>query len=179
MSRVGKMPVVIPDKVNVQVDKLSVTVVGPKGTLKTHICDKIKVAIKDGKIEFSPLDSSKAALAMWGTTRALINNMVQGVYHGFTKELEFNGVGYKMVVKGNSITMNLGHSHPIDYALPAGVAAKVNGNKLELSGCSKELVGFVAAKIRSFRKPEPYKGKGVKYVTETIIRKAGKSGGKK
>ena len=116
---------------------------------------------------------------MWGTARTLVNNMVVGVNDGFKRVLEFNGVGYKASVSGNKIVLNLGYSHPIDYVLPEGISAKVVKNQIELDGCNKELLGFVAAKIRSFRPPEPYKGKGVKYLEEVIIRKAGKTGAKK
>ena len=115
---------------------------------------------------------------MWGTARQLINNMVTGVDKGFTRSLEFTGVGYKAAVSGSTLTLNLGYSHPIEYPLPAGITAKVNKTQIDISGCDKELVGFVAAKVRSFRPPEPYKGKGVRYSDETIIRKAGKSGAK-
>ena len=115
---------------------------------------------------------------MWGTTRTVINNMVVGVVSGFTKSLEYSGVGYKASVKGDSLELNLGYSHPINYKLPKGISAKVEKNVIHISGCDKEIVGQVAAKIRSMRPPEPYKGKGIKYTTETIIRKAGKTGGK-
>jgi len=112
--------------------------------------------------------------AMWGTTRTLINNMIHGVSQGFTKTLEFNGVGYKASVSGTTLTLNLGYSHPIEYKLPEGIEAKVTKNVIDISGSDKELVGFAAAKIRSMRKPEPYKGKGVKYAGETIARKEAK-----
>lgn len=116
---------------------------------------------------------------MWGTARTIVNNMVVGVTSGFTKSLEFSGVGYKAVAKGNELVLNLGYSHPIVYVLPEGTTAKVVKNVINISGCNKELVGFVAAKVRSFRPPEPYKGKGIKYSDERIIRKAGKTGAKK
>jgi len=125
------------------------------------------------------VDTSASALAMWGTTRTLVANLVKGVTDGFTKSLEFNGVGYKASVNSNVLTLALGFSHNIDYKLPEGISVKVTKNIIDVSGANKELVGFVASEIRSFRPPEPYKGKGVKYVNETIIRKAGKSGGKK
>ena len=115
---------------------------------------------------------------MWGTARTLVNNMVTGVTTGFTRTLEFNGVGYKAAVQGDTLNLSLGYSHPIEYKLPEGVSAKVTKNVIDLSGANKELVGFAASKIRSFRPPEPYKGKGVKYSDEHIIRKAGKSAGK-
>jgi len=115
---------------------------------------------------------------MWGTTRSLLSNMVTGVSTGFKRVLEFNGVGYKASVKGKVLVLNLGYSHPIDYQLPEGISAKVNKNVIELSGVDKEALGQSAAKIRSFRPPEPYKGKGIKYLEETIVRKAGKTGAK-
>jgi large subunit ribosomal protein L6 len=179
MSRIGKQPVVIADKVDVVIDGSKVSVKGPKGSLDYTFTNNVKIEKKDKEIIVTPVDNSKLSRSLWGTTRSVINNMVAGVSEGFTKGLEFNGVGYKALVNGRVITLNLGYSHPIDYELPEGVDAKVTKNVIEISGCNKELVGFVAAKIRSFRPPEPYKGKGVKYVDEVIIRKAGKSGGKK
>lgn len=179
MSRIGKSPVGIPDKVEVKINGLSVDVKGPKGQLSYTFRPEVKLAQEGKEIQVSPVDESTTARAMWGLSRTLLNNMITGVTTGFTKSLEFNGVGYKAVVNGSTLTLNLGYSHPIDYALPKGIEAKVNKNVIEFSGCDKELVGFVAAKVRSFREPEPYKGKGLKYTDETIIRKAGKTGGKK
>ena len=179
MSRVGKQPVVIVDKVDVTVNGATVIVKGPKGQLDYTFTDKVNIEKKDKEVIITPVDQSKECRSLWGTTRTVINNMVVGVSTGFVKGLEFNGVGYKAVVKGDTIVLNLGYSHPINYKLPEGVGAKVNKNTIEISGANKELVGFAAAKIRSFRPPEPYKGKGVKYTDEHIIRKAGKSGGKK
>lgn len=179
MSRIGKSPVEVPDKVDVKINGAHVAVKGPNGQLEYTFTDKVTIA-QDGKtITVNPVDESHQARALWGTTRTLINNMVTGVTTGFTRTLEFNGVGYKATVKGNVLTLNLGYSHPIDYTLPEGVSAKVTKNVIDVTGASKELVGFVAAKVRSFRPPEPYKGKGVKYSDEVIIRKAGKAGGKK
>ncbi|MCK5882466.1 MAG: 50S ribosomal protein L6 [Bacteriovoracaceae bacterium] len=179
MSRVGKVPVSVPEKVEVKVNGAHVAVKGPNGQLEYTFTDKVSIELKDKQVLVNPVDESKESRSLWGTTRSLIGNMVTGVSIGFTKSLEFNGVGYKAVVSGTKLTLNLGYSHPIEYPLPAGVTAKVTKNVIDISGCDKELVGFVAAKVRSFRPPEPYKGKGVKYVDETIIRKAGKSGGKK
>lgn len=178
MSRIGKNPVVVPEKVQVQVNGAEFSAKGPKGELKYTFTDKVKIEFKDNQVSVTPMNESQEARSLWGTTRTLISNMVTGVSTGFTKSLEFNGVGYKAAVAGNTLTLNLGYSHPIDYVLPAGIEVKVNKNQIDVMGSDKELVGFVAAKIRSFRPPEPYKGKGVKYMTETIIRKAGKSGGK-
>ena len=178
MSRIGKMPVEIPEKVELKINGANVTVKGPNGQLE-HTFNNLVTFNLDGKVlTVNPIDESKKANSMWGTARTLINNMVLGVTTGFTKSLEFNGVGYKAAVSGDTLNLNLGYSHPIDYKLPEGVKAKVNKNLIELSGASKELVGFAAAKVRSFRPPEPYKGKGIKYVDEHIIRKAGKSAGK-
>tara|TARA_B100001971_G_scaffold214585_1_gene252829 strand:- start:43945 stop:44484 length:540 start_codon:yes stop_codon:yes gene_type:complete len=179
MSRIGKQPVVVPDKVTVTIADRKVVVKGPKGELDLTHHEGVSVAQEDKSIVVKPVDESQKNRALWGLTRTLVSNMVEGVTNGFTKNLEFNGVGYKAAVSGNTITLNLGYSHPIEYELPEGVAAKVTKNVIEVSGINKELVGFTAAKIRSFRKPEPYKGKGVKYADEVIIRKAGKTGGKK
>lgn len=178
MSRIGKKPVVVPDKVDVKINGTAVSVKGPNGQLEYTFNDKVTITMEGKEITVKPVDESKFATSMWGTARTLINNMCVGVSTGFTKGLEFNGVGYKAAVKGNELELNLGYSHPITYALPAGITAKVNKNLIEISGCDKELVGFVAAKVRSFRPPEPYKGKGIKYTDEHIIRKAGKTGGK-
>jgi large subunit ribosomal protein L6 len=133
----------------------------------------------DGKnLTVTPADESVEARSQWGTARTLLNNMVTGVSKGFVKSLEFTGVGYKAGVSGSVLNLSLGYSHPIDYKLPVGVTAKVDKNRIDIEGCDKEIVGQVAAVVRSFREPEPYKGKGLKYSDETIIRKAGKAGGK-
>jgi large subunit ribosomal protein L6 len=179
MSRIGKMPVVLPEKVTVKLDGAHVQVKGPNGELEYNFTDKVTIEQKDKEIHVGPIDESKESRSLWGTTRTLISNMVVGVSTGFTKALIFNGVGYKASVSGTNLVLNLGFSHPINYELPKGVSAKVTKNEIVISGASKELVGFVAAKVRSFRPPEPYKGKGVKYADERIIRKAGKTGGKK
>lgn len=178
MSRIGKNPVIVPEKVQVNVNGLTVNVKGPNGELEYTFCDRVTIALEGNEVKVNPVDESKKARAMWGTARTLINNMVTGVTTGFTRTLEFNGVGYKAAVSGDVLNLNLGYSHPIDYTLPQGVKAKVTKNVIELSGADKELVGFAAAKVRSFRPPEPYKGKGIKYSDEQIIRKAGKSAGK-
>jgi large subunit ribosomal protein L6 len=179
MSRIGKMPIELTDKVNVQLKGAHVSVKGPNGQLEYTFTDKVVIEVKDKEVHVTPAGVSKECLSLWGTTRTILNNMVVGVTQGFTKALIFNGVGYKASVSGTTLTLNLGFSHPILYPLPYGVSAKVTKNEILISGASKELVGFVAAKVRSFRPPEPYKGKGVKYADERIIRKAGKTGGKK
>lgn len=179
MSRIGKRPVDIPEKVNVSINERKVDVKGPNGALSYTYNAEVEVSQEDKTLVIKPLDESQKSRALWGLTRTLLSNMIEGVTTGFTKTLEFNGVGYKAALSGNTLTLNLGYSHPIDYELPEGVSAKVTKNVIEISGANKELVGFTAAKIRSFRPPEPYKGKGIKYANETIIRKAGKAGGKK
>lgn len=179
MSRIGRLPVIIPEKVNIVIEKNNVKVSGPKGELEYSFNESVTFVKNDADVVVSPVDGNPLAKSMWGTARTLLNNMVTGVSKGFTRSLEFNGVGYKASVSGSVITLNLGYSHPIDYSLPDGISAKVNKNIIQLDGSNKELLGFVAAKIRSFRPPEPYKGKGVKYLEEVIIRKAGKTGAKK
>ena len=178
MSRIGKNPVNIPEKVDVSLNGSTINVKGPKGNLSYTFSEDVTLEVADNKVIVTPKNETKKARAMWGTARVLVNNMVIGVTEGFVKSLEFNGVGYKAAVKGRVLNLSLGYSHPIDYELPEGVDAKVTKNVIDLSGCNKELVGFAAAKIRSFRPPEPYKGKGIKYTTEHIVRKAGKSAGK-
>ena len=178
MSRIGKVPVNIPEKVEVSIKNNVVTVKGAKGTLTSTLNANV-VAVIEGKIiNVKPKTDSATARAQWGTARTQINNMVVGVSTGFVKSLEFTGVGYKAAVSGTTLNLSLGYSHTIDYVLPAGISAKVNKNVIDIEGANKELVGQVAAKVRSFREPEPYKGKGVRYTDETIIRKAGKAGGK-
>ncbi len=179
MSRIGKQPIGIPDKVEVKVDGSHVDVKGPKGQLSYTFRNEVKVEKADKVLNVTPVDESATARSLWGLSRTILGNMVTGVTTGFVKSLEFNGVGYKAAVSGSTLTLNLGYSHPIDYKLPKGIEAKVNKNVIEFHGCDKELVGFVAAQVRSFREPEPYKGKGLKYTDETIIRKAGKTGAKK
>ncbi len=178
MSRIGKVPVSLPDKVEVKIEGQKVSVKGPKGTME-RVLNSLVVIKMDGKtIELKPADESAEAKSQWGTARTLISNMVTGVSKGFVKSLEFTGVGYKAGVTGSVLNLSLGYSHPIDYKLPVGITAKVDKNRIDIEGCDKEVVGQVAAVVRSFREPEPYKGKGLKYVDETIIRKAGKAGGK-
>jgi large subunit ribosomal protein L6 len=179
MSRIGKRPVTIPEKVEIKIADGLVSVKGPNGQLEYKATPNVNIELKDKTVVVTPADESNKSRALWGLTRTLIDNMVIGVTDGFKKTLEFNGVGYRAAVQGNTLNLNLGYSHPIEYKLPEGVAAKVVKNTIELTSNSKELVGFVAAKVRSFRPPEPYKGKGIKYSDEVIIRKAGKTGGKK
>lgn len=179
MSRIGKKPVAIPEKVTVTIADRLIDVKGPNGQLSLTHHEGVTVEQKEKELFVNPVDSSNKNRALWGLTRTLVDNMVVGVTTGFTKNLIFTGVGYKAAVSGSKLTLNLGYSHPIDYELPEGVSAKVTKNEIAISGADKALVGFVAAKVRSFRPPEPYKGKGIKYADETIIRKAGKTGAKK
>lgn len=178
MSRIGKVPVVIPEKVTVTVAYPVVKVKGPKGELTFNINENVNVEVQDKKVVLTPKKDTLEAQSQWGTARTQISNMVTGVSTGFVKSLEFNGVGYKASVQGSVLTLSLGYSHSIDYQLPVGIVAKVNKNVIDIEGFNKNLIGDVAAKIRSYREPEPYKGKGVRYIDEVITRKAGKSGGK-
>ena len=173
------MPINIVDKVNVNIVDGVITVTGPNGSLSYNIHPSVNVTQDSNTILVNPVNQDKLSLSMWGTSRTLINNMIVGVSTGFNKSLEFNGVGYKASVAGNILNLSLGYSHPIAYELPEGIKATVAKNVINITGSDKALVGFVAAKVRSFRKPEPYKGKGIKYTDEVIIRKAGKSGAKK
>jgi large subunit ribosomal protein L6 len=176
MSRIGKLPVKLASGLEAKLegDKLIIK----KGQDEKVIDTKgvVKVNINGDTLTFEPVDSNdKFAKAMWGTVRALANNAVIGLTQGFEKKLEINGVGYRAAVKGNVLELQLGYSHPINYEIPAGITITVEKNIITVKGTDKQQVGQVAAEIRSFRKPEPYKGKGVKYVDEVIIRKAGKT----
>jgi len=182
MSRIGRKPLEIPKGVTVSITKDNVQVKGPKGTLslKRHQAIEVKQAKDEGKdvLVFERKGNLGPERAAHGLMRALVGNMLKGVTDGFTRQLEINGVGYKAEIKGSNITLSLGYSHPIDYKLPEGIAAKTDKNMLILSGIDRQALGAAAAEIRSFRPPEPYKGKGIKYVEETILRKAGKTAGK-
>jgi large subunit ribosomal protein L6 len=180
MSRIGKQPIAIPDKVEVAIDKSKISVKGPKGNMSYVFNTKgLKIEKKDKTLLVTAENQGNETKALWGLTRTLLKNMITGVTDGFTKSLEFTGVGYKAQVTGNVLNLSLGYSHTIDFKLPEGIKAVVNKNQIDISGCNRELVGFVAAKVRAFRPPEPYKGKGLKYTEEKIIRKAGKTGAKK
>jgi len=154
-----------------------VAVKGPKGELSREIREGLVVKLENGLAVIEQTDTGKMAGALHGLTRALIQNMVEGVSQGFTKSLEIHGTGYRAAVQGQKLTLNLGHSHPIEYPLPTGIQAAVDQNRIVLTGVDKELVGQVSAEIRRFRPPEPYKGKGVRYLNEHVRRKAGKSAG--
>lgn len=179
MSRIGKKPVALPQGVTAMVANAAVTVKGPKGELTLALHPNAHVMLRDDEgvsaLHVTVDSPEKDDRAIWGTMRALVAQMVQGVSNGFEKKLELNGVGFKMSAQGNTLTLVLGFSHDIKYELPAGVTAKIEGNMLTLSGVSAEAVGRAAAEIRSFKKPEPYKGKGFRYSDEIIRRKAGKS----
>lgn len=176
MSRIGKQPIPIPAKVEVSVSGQTVKVKGPLGTLEQTLKD-VTVAVEGSEILVKSASEERSARAMWGLARALVNNMVTGVSTGFTKILEINGVGYRAEVKGQTLVLSLGFSHPVEYSLPKIVSAEVDkkATTLTLKSINKQLLGQVAADVRSYRPPEPYKGKGVKYSDEHIRRKAGKA----
>ncbi|MFZ1459005.1 MAG: 50S ribosomal protein L6 [Candidatus Saccharimonadales bacterium] len=176
MSRIGKLPIQIPSGVTITVDSGNVTVVGPKGTLTQFITPDVTVKVEDGTLTVTRRDDSKPARSQHGLMRALINNMVTGVTKGFEKKLEVNGVGFRVNMAGADLEMSLGFSHPVKYKAPAGVQITTNKMEITVSGIDKQSVGQAAAEIRSLKKPEPYKGKGIKYADETIRRKAGKTG---
>jgi large subunit ribosomal protein L6 len=183
MSRIGRKPLEIPKGVTVSITNDSVSTKGPKGTLtlKRHKGIEIRQTKDEDKrdvIVFERQGNLGHERAAHGLMRALVGNMLTGVTQGFSRQLEINGVGYKAEIKGTKIVLSLGFSHPIDYQLPEGITAKVDKNLLILSGIDRQQLGAATAKIRSFRPPEPYKGKGIKYVEETILRKAGKTAGK-
>jgi large subunit ribosomal protein L6 len=177
MSRVGKEPIEIPQGVEVNISGLEVAVKGPKGELKRTFNPLVAIEREDSTISVKPVDESQKARGMWGLSRSLLNNMVVGVSQGFKRVLEISGVGYRAEVAGDTLKLALGFSHPVEYRLPKGIEASVEKNTVvTLTGYDKELLGQVAATIRAYRPPEPYKGKGVKYAEETVRRKVGKAG---
>lgn len=179
MSRIGKLPIPIPDKVTVEVSDHTVTVKGPKGTLTMSAHPAVAVQVKDRQVVCGRSSDEKFAKALHGLTRSLIANMVLGVTRGFEKRLELVGVGYRAAMQGPNLSLTLGYAHPIVYPIPSGIRIEVKDQtQVTVSGMDKQLVGAVAAKLRSFRPPEPYKGKGIKYSEERIRRKAGKTGAK-
>jgi len=176
MSRIGKQPVLLPEKVTVKVKGPHVSVEGPKGRLEKQINNHGRINVEEGRVVVMPGGSDKSSRAFYGLTRALLNNMVIGVSQGFTKTLKIVGVGYKAQLQDKNIVLNLGYSHPIEYGIPEGITVEVPDlNTVVVSGIDKERVGQCAAEIRKFRKPEPYKGKGVMYADEHVRRKAGKA----
>ncbi len=179
MSRIGKQPIELPVGVKVSIEKQNVTVTGPKGILSRTILEYVSIDHTDNTLTVNRADDSIKSRAAHGLTRTLVSNMVTGVTKGFERALEINGVGYRAELKGEVLNLSLGYSHPINFQLPNGITVEVDKmTKLLVKGIDKELVGQTAAKIREFRSPEPYKGKGVKYADETILRKAGKTGKK-
>jgi len=178
MSRIGKQPIQVPSGVKVNLRGLEIEVTGTKGTLKRELPSGVMVEVTDGNIVVSPeAASGKKARALHGLARTLINNMVVGVTNGYTKVLEISGVGYRADVRGNTLHLSLGYSHPIEYKLPKGIEAAVDKqNRITLTGIDKELLGMTAANIRDFRRCEPYKGKGIRYADEVVRRKVGKAG---
>ena len=179
MSRIGRLPVAIPAGVEVTVaDGNVVTVKGPKGTLERALPTELEIKVEDGHVVVTRPNDLKRIKALHGLTRSLIHNMVVGVSEGYKKELEVNGVGYRAAKQGKKLVLNLGYSHPVEMEDPEGLESTVDGNKIIVSGISKEKVGQYAAEIRDKRRPEPYKGKGIKYVDEVIRRKVGKTGKK-
>ena len=179
MSRIGRMPVAIPAGVTVEIAEGNVvTVKGPKGTLVRELPHEMDIKIEDGHVIVSRPNDLKRMKSLHGLTRTLIHNMTIGVSEGYTKTLEVNGVGYRAAKTGKKLTLNLGYSHPVEMEDPEGIETKVDGNKIVVSGISKEKVGQYAAEIRDKRRPEPYKGKGIKYADEVIRRKVGKTGKK-
>ena len=175
MSRVGKKPVAVPAGVTAKVEGQHVAVKGPKGELQFSVPDDVVVALDAGQIKVDPRDDSKRARAMWGMSRSMINNLVAGVTKGYERKLEITGVGYKAAVVGKNLQLSLGYSHDVNYAIPTGITiATPKPTEVTIVGIDKRQVGQVAAEIRAFRGPEPYKGKGIKYEGEFIFRKEGK-----
>jgi len=176
MSRIGKLPIAIPSGVTITVDPDTITVTGPKGTLSQFTMEGVVVTQEDNVLTVTRINDEPKNRAKHGLMRALINNMVVGVTAGFSKKLEINGVGYRVAMQGADLKFNLGFSHDVIFKLPAGINALLEQNNVTISGISKQQVGQIAAEIRALKKPEPYKGKGIKYSDERIVRKSGKSG---
>jgi large subunit ribosomal protein L6 len=175
MSRIGKRPIAIPGGVTANIADGQLAVKGPKGQLSIPLADDVTYAVEDGQISVQPANETKRARSFWGMQRTLVQNLVTGVTEGFTKVLEINGVGYRANAQGKTLKLQLGYSHDVDYAVPEGIEIKTPDNTtVEISGIDKQKVGQVAAEIRRWRKPEPYKGKGIKYRGEFIFRKEGK-----
>jgi large subunit ribosomal protein L6 len=175
MSRIGKKPVALPSGVTAKLEGGTLSVKGPKGELSLNIADDIAYAVEAGAVTVKPTNDSKRAKAFWGMQRTLVQNLVTGVTEGFTKTLEITGVGYRANVQGKNLKLQLGYSHDVDFAIPEGITIKTpDQTTVEISGVDRQKVGQVAAEIRRWRKPEPYKGKGIKYRGEFIFRKEGK-----
>ena len=179
MSRIGKVPVAIPAGVTVEIKDGILTVTGKKGALSRPVPDKVTVEVRDGNAVVALQPGGESARNLYGLYRTLVANMVKGVAEGFTKTLEIVGVGYKAEIKQNAIQMALGYSHPVIFPLPKGISAQVEANTvIKVSGADKELVGLIAAKIRSLRRPDVYKHKGIRYRGERLLKKVGKAAGK-
>ena len=177
MSRIGRLPIAVPQGVTVTIDGRSITVVGPRGTLSRDLHPDMAVSQTDGTLHVERPTESKTHKELHGLTRTLVSNMVEGVTNGYRKGLEITGVGYRATLSGRKLMLNLGYSHPIEIDPPSGISFEVdNPTRLAVVGIDKELVGQIAAKVRAMRKPEPYKGKGVRYAGEVVRRKAGKAG---
>ncbi|WP_449277780.1 50S ribosomal protein L6 [Leucobacter sp. GX24907] len=177
MSRIGKLPITVPGSVNVTIDGQAVTVKGPKGELSLVVAEPITIALEEGEIQVSRPDDERDSRALHGLTRTLINNNIIGVTEGYSKELEVVGTGYRVQQKGTGLELALGFSHPVSYEAPEGITLEVEGaNKITVRGIDKQAVGEAAANIRKLKKPEPYKGKGIRYAGENVRRKAGKAG---
>lgn len=176
MSRIGKQPITVPAGVTITVDEQAITVKGPKGELSQFMMPGIIVKVEGDTVTVSRESDEKVHRSKHGLMRTLINNMVVGVTEGFEKKLEINGVGFRVALAGSGLKLNLGFSHDVIFNIPEGIQAKVEQNTITISGVSKQLVGQVSAEIRALKKPEPYKGKGIQYVGERVLRKSGKSG---
>ncbi len=175
MSRIGKKPIAIPGGVTATADEGTLTVKGPKGTLTMAMLDDVIYKVNDGEILVEPVSASQQARSAWGLQRTMVQNLITGVTEGFTKVLEINGVGYRAAAQGKNLRLQLGYSHDVNYPVPEGIEIKTpDANTVEISGIDKQKVGQVAAEIRRWRKPEPYKGKGIKYRGEYVFRKEGK-----
>ncbi|MGF7149619.1 large subunit ribosomal protein L6 [Sphingomonas zeicaulis] len=175
MSRIGKKPVTVPAGVTATIDKGTLSVKGPKGTLSIPLADDVSYEVQDGQIAVQPANETKRARAFWGMQRTLVQNLVTGVTEGFSKTLVITGVGYRANSQGKNLKLQLGYSHDVDFAVPEGIEIKTpDQTTVEITGIDKQKVGQVAAEIRRWRKPEPYKGKGIKYRGEFIFRKEGK-----
>lgn len=178
MSRVGRKPISIPDKMKISYSNKIVQIKGAKGTLTRTIHPDVDLKIKDGVINVSISKEDRKTRGLQGLTRSLVANMIIGVNKEFERKLEINGIGYRAVVEGKKIVLHIGFSHPVDFSLPEGISVSIDKNSLSLTGIDKELVGQTAARIRQLKPPEPYKGKGIKYAEERIQKKAGKTGTK-
>lgn len=177
MSRIGKNAIVIPEKTEINVSDGVIAVKGPLGELRRRFVSDVNIAIADGSVTVTPSSESRESVALWGTFAAHIRNMVAGVNTPFVKKLQVEGIGYKADVQGKKVVLNVGYSHPVDMAIPEGLTVTAEKGLITISGSDKELVGQFAANIRAIRKPEPYKGKGIKYEGEIIRRKQGKKAG--